>query len=57
MIHFIKGEVKKEIILLSFECIQQVFNIGELSSKEVIRFENATLRYIFSRKARLEIIY
>ena len=33
------------------------FNIGEISLKEIIRFENATFRYIFLRSARLEIIH
>ena len=36
---------------------QQDFNIGELSPKEIIKFENATFRYIFSRRAQLEIIH
>ena len=43
IIHFIKRNSKKGK-LLSFECNQQDFNFGELSTKEIIRFENATFR-------------
>ena len=50
IIHFISRNSKKV-----FECIQQDFNIGELLQKEIIRFENATFRYSFSRGARLRI--
>ena len=42
---------------LFFQCIQQDLNIGELSQKEKIRFENATFRYIFFKRAQLEIIH
>ena len=54
IIYLIKRNSKKRKLLF-FECIQQAFNIGELSPKEIIRFENATFRYIFFRRARLEI--
>ena len=43
--------------LLFVERIQQDFNIRELSPKEIIRFENATFRYIFFRRARHEITH
>ena len=36
--------------LFLFEYIQQDFNIGELSPKEIIKFENATFRYVFFRQ-------
>ena len=51
---YVSFQSKKERKLLLFECIEQDFNIGELSPKEIIRFENATFRYIFFRRAQLK---
>ena len=56
IIHFVKQSSKKEKKNF-FECIQQDFNIGELSPKQIIRFENETFRYIFFKKVQLEIIH
>ena len=57
IIYLIKRKGKKRSYYF-FECIQQDFNnIGEISPKEMIKFENATFRYIFFRRARLEIIH
>ena len=53
---FHQAEQQERKLLVS-ECFQQDFNIGELSPKEIIRFENATFRYIFFRRDRLEIIH
>ena len=51
---YVSLQSKRERKLLLFECIEQDFNIGELSPKEIIRFENSTFRYIFFRRARLK---
>ena len=42
--------------MLFIECIQEDFKIEELSPMEIIRFENATFRYILFRRAWLETI-
>ena len=57
IIHVINRKSKKENYSTGFLSIQQGFNIGELSPKEIIRFENATFLYISFRRARLEIIH
>ena len=43
IIYLIKRKGKKTNYYF-FECIQQDFNIGEISPKEIIRFENATFQ-------------
>ena len=43
------------LLYVSLQCIQQDFNIGELSPKVIIRFQNPTFYYIFSRETRLRI--
>ena len=44
---------QEERKLLFLKCVQQDFNIGELSPKEIIRFENATLIIFSSEELHL----
>ena len=49
------GTLRKEIII--FWMCSTGFQHWRAIAKKIIRFENATFHYIFSRRVRLEIIY